>query len=410
MKAIVKPRPVNGREWTEGLVLVERPVPEVTATTDVKVRVLAGAICGTDGGIYHSKDSLRREMLKAPRADIVIGHEFCGMIEDAGTKAKEVLARLAIEQSIGHPELEAIVGKKNARQLSIESGFTAFLQEHFYASAEMHVTDGTCYQCRIGEKHVCQHTVIRGVHDDGAFTAFVVLPCENIVLFRKGEIPPEVIAFMDALGNATHTVQSIPIRGETVAILGCGVQGLMATAVAKFAGARKIYVTDASHGMFTHEKLAGSRFRLAKLYGADACFDVSVPEEHEAFVSRVLEETNQTGVDAVYEMSGNYGAYEDAFRVVRMGGAISLLGLPAGVMKVDFAKDVIFRGVTVHGIIGRRVFATWDLMRAILRGGLAKRFVDTGFITHDLPLSRFEEGFAALQNGDGLKILLRPGE
>jgi threonine 3-dehydrogenase len=408
MKAIVKERPVEGREWKRGLSLVERPEPGVESTTDVKIRVAAGAICGTDGGIYDSKDSLRREMLKAERSPVIIGHEFCGKISDAGTKAKEIIAQSVIRYGRGLKPVAKFIGRRNAKQLSKDKNLIDILGEHFYASAEMHVTDGTCYQCRLGERHVCQNTVIKGVHDDGAFASHVVVPAGNIVLFAEGEVPPDIIAFMDALGNATHTVQSVPTKGDTIAILGCGVQGLMAAAVAKYAGAKKILVTDASHGRMSHEKLTGTRFRLARLYGADACFDVSVPEEHEAFIQRVKKETNGTGVDAVYEMSGSYRAYEDAFRVVRMGGAISLLGLPSGVMQMDFAKDVIFRGVTIHGIIGRRVFETWDLMREILKKGLAEKFLSSGFITHDLPLEKFEEGFAALRDGDGLKILLRP--
>lgn len=409
MKAIVKSKPpTDGRPWPTGLQFKNKLVPEIEESTDVKLRVIAGAVCGTDTGIYESKDSLRREMSKLKKPDVITGHEFCGRIVDAGTKAKEVLAAMMIKKAKADPIVRKLVGHKNARQLSKQKSFMEVMEARFYSSAEMHVTDGTCYQCRLGELHVCQNTIIKGIHDDGAFAEYVVVPVQNIVLFNDGEIPPEVIAFMDAIGNATHTVQSIPVHRETVAVLGCGVQGLMATAVAKAAGAKKIFVTDASHGAFSHEKLVAKRFRLAKKFGADFCFDVSIPEEKERFHKIVMKETNKTGVDAVFEMSGNYRAYEDAFRVVRMGGAISLLGLPAGVMQVDFAKDVIFKGVTIHGIIGRRVFETWDLMRSLLKNGLAEKFVKSGFITHDLPLERFEEGFAALRNGDALKVLLRP--
>ncbi len=409
MKAIVKDKPpFDGQVWKTGLRLAEMPVPEIEESGDVKIRVVAGAICGTDAGIYESKESLRREMAKLTKPEVIIGHEFCGRIVDAGTRAKEVLAGMMIVKSKADPSVKKFVGHKNARQLAKHKNFLQLLHERFFSSAEMHITDGTCYQCRLGERHVCQNTIIKGIHDDGAFAEYVVVPVQNIVLFNDGEIAPEVIAFMDAIGNATHTVQSTPVLRETVAILGCGVQGLMATAVAKFAGAKKIFVTDASHGNFSHEKLQSTRFRLAKEYGANYCFDVSFPEEKEAFYNTVKKETNGAGVDAVFEMSGNYRAYEDAFRVVRMGGNISLLGLPSGLMPLDATRDVIFRGVTIRGIIGRRVFETWDLMRELLKKGLAQKFVRSGFITHDLPLERFEEGFGALRSGDGLKVLLRP--
>ncbi|MEK6570767.1 MAG: zinc-binding dehydrogenase, partial [Bacteroidota bacterium] len=262
--------------------------------------------------------------------------------------------------------------------------------------------------CSHGEKHVCRNTIIKGIQEDGGFADYVIVPAENVVLFEEDEIPVEVIAFMDAIGNATHTVQSVPIKGKTVAVLGCGVQGLMAIAVAKYCGASKIFATDASHGEFTHEKLVAKRFRLAKLYGAHHCFDVNIDREKERFHKTILEETENTGVDVVFEMSGNYRAYEDAFRIVRMGGTVSLLGLPGGQMVVDFSKDIIFRGITIHGIIGRRVFETWDLMTEILKKGLANKFIDSGFISHDLPLEEYEKGFSAIMNGDALKVLLRP--
>ena len=301
MKAIIKSKPgTDETPWPVGLQLVDKAIPEVEESTDVKVRVVAGAICGTDAGIYESKDSLRREMAKLDKPDVIIGHEFCGKIVDAGTRAKEVLAGMMIAKSTKQPALKKFVGHKNARQLAKQQDFIRMLTDKFYASAEMHVTDGTCYQCRLGEKHVCQNTIIKGIHDDGAFAEYVVVPVQNVILFNDGEIAPEVIAFMDAIGNATHTVQSTPVVRETVAVLGCGVQGLMATAVAKFAGAKKIFVTDASHGSFSHEKLQSTRFKLAREYGANYCFDVSLPSEKEEFYKTVMKETKNTGVDAVW--------------------------------------------------------------------------------------------------------------
>jgi threonine 3-dehydrogenase len=130
--------------------------------------------------------------------------------------------------------------------------------------------------------------------------------------------------------------------------------------------------------------------------------------EKKKFYDTVMSVTKNAGADACLEMSGSYKAYEDAFKVVRSGGAISLLGLPFGKMEIDFAKDIIFKGVTIHGIIGRRVFSSWDLMRDLLKRGLAKKFMKSGFITHQFPLENFEDAFTAIRDGDGLKILLKP--
>ncbi|MBI3189052.1 MAG: zinc-binding dehydrogenase, partial [Ignavibacteriales bacterium] len=193
-----------------------------------------------------------------------------------------------------------------------------------------------------------------------------------------------------------------------VAVLGLGVIGLMSVAIAKGAGAKKIIVTDASHGENTREKLELRKFKMARLLGADECFDVSLHDEKQEFYKFAKEQNHGAGVDAVLEMSGSYHAYEDAFKILRMGGEIAFLGLTNGTMPIDFAKHVIFPGITIHGVIGRRVWSTWDLMTDILKKGLAKRFMKAGFVSHQFPLQEFDKGFEAIASGDALKVLLRP--
>lgn len=408
MKAIVKPKPVDGQAWPKGFQIIDKPEPRVEKPNDVIMKVFAGDVCGTDVGIYNCKESLRTMMLKSLTDPVTIGHEFSGMVVDAGKSARVHLARLALQKSKTSKEVKKLLRGKSAGSLASDKKFLPLLESKFYSTAEMHVTCGTCHQCRIGEKHVCRNTIIKGVQDDGAWSTYVKVPAENVRLFFQREIPPEIISFMDALGNATHTVLSAPVKGRTVAVLGCGVQGLMAIAVAKHAGAKQIFVTDASHGEDTHEKLVSRRFALAKTYGADFCFDVALEDDRHAFFETVKRETDNTGVDAAYEMSGSYKAYNDAARIVRMGGIFSLLGIPSGTLQVDFAKNIIFSGITVHGIIGRRVFQTWDQMEELLKAGMAKQFMKTGFITHQLPLEKYEDAFAAIRKGDAYKVLLKP--
>ncbi|HWP81596.1 MAG TPA: zinc-binding dehydrogenase [Bacteroidota bacterium] len=408
MKAIVKPKPVDGKEWPKGFQILDRPEPKIEAPNDVIMEVFAGAICGTDVGIYNGKESLRTQMMRAKGDWITIGHEFSGRIVDAGPKAKTHLARLMIKKAKEYKDLRRIIGRKSPAALAGDRQFMRGLEKKFYGTAEMHVVCRTCYQCQLGEYHVCRNTVIKGVHDDGAWARYVKVPAENVRLFYGGEIPPEIISFMDALGNATHTVMSAPVLERSVAVLGCGVQGLMAVAVAKWGGAKRIYVTDASHDDASHDKLVASRFALAKKYGADHCFDVARLDEREAFVETVRRETDGTGVDAAYEMSGSYHAYKDALNVVRMGGTFALLGIPSGSTEINFARDIIFPGVVIRGIIGRKVFETWDQMERLLKSGLARQFMDTNFITHQFPLDRYEEAFEAIRKGDAYKVLLKP--
>jgi threonine 3-dehydrogenase len=409
MHAVVKQKPQIYKAWPKGLRLVEKPIPQVEGGNDVLLRVVAGGICGTDVGIYNSKDSLKHSMSTLTTHDVTIGHEFCGRIVDAGPKARQRLASMLLQKTSEYPDLRTFTKRRTAPQLAKDKRFLEYLEEQFIATAEMHITCGACAQCKLGEYHVCTNTVIRGLHGDGAFAKYVLLPVENVLIFKNGEIPEEIVAFMDAIGNATHTVQSLSgVRGKIVAVLGAGVIGLMSVAIAKAAGAKRILVTDASHGANTHEKLEKRRFRVARMLGADECFDVSIHEEKEEFYRAAKKENHGAGVDAVLEMSGSYHAYEDAFRVLRMGGEMVLLGLTSGEMHVDFSRHVIFPGITIHGVIGRRVWSTWEMMTALLKKGLAKRFLRAGFVTHQFPLQEFDRGFHAITGGDALKVLLRP--
>src|ERR1041385_2102317 len=409
MKAVVKQKPEVYKGWQKGLQLVEKEIPIVRKENDVQLRVVAGGICGTDVGIYNSKDSLKNNMSSLKSPNVTIGHEFCGRITACGMNAKRHIAKLVVQKAREYPDIKRYVKNRSPIQLTKDKTFIEFVGEQFIATAEMHITCGVCAQCKLGEYHVCTNTIIRGLHSDGAFAEYVVLPADNVLIFKNGEIPEEIVAFMDAIGNATHTVQSLSsIEGKTVAVLGLGVIGLMSVAIAKGAGAKRILVTDASHGENTHEKLKRNRFKMARLLGADECFDVSLPDEKDRFYKLAKQQNHGAGVDAVLEMSGSYHAYEDAFKILRMGGEIALLGLTSGTMPIDFSKNIIFPGVTIHGVIGRRVWSTWELMIRILKQGLAKRFLKSGFVTHQFPLHQFEQGFHAIENGDALKVLLRP--
>jgi len=274
----------------------------------------------------------------------------------------------------------------------------------------MHITCGWCYQCRIGDRHVCRNTIIKGVHEDGAFAEYVKVPVSNLILFRGGELPVSIIAFMDALGNAVHTIESANLVGQHVLILGCGVQGLMATAIAHRSGTSRIYVTDVSSESrgIAHEQLDKNRFALARKFGAHDCFDLALPEERDRMRQTILSDTDGSGVGVAFEMSGSYSAYRDAFDLLRMGGTLVLLGIPDGEMKLDFAHDVIFKGLTIHGIIGRRLFETWETMRSMLTSGLAQVFMNSGFITAEMPLDKFDDAMALIGRGEAFKVILKP--
>jgi len=408
MLALTKPKPHPHLMWDKGLELKEKKEPQIQAEDQVKIEVLAGGICGTDLSIYHSKDSVKKEMAHASVDPITIGHEFCGRIYQAGNSALEDLARIVSQKEWISEAEKKDFGFQNGK-IAKKNKFLKFLHQNFLVSAEMHLTCNHCKQCLTGQKHACPYTKIKGIHQDGAFASFLTVPISNLVVFKKEELPVEIIAFMDALGNAVHTVTETDVLGNNVAVLGCGVQGLMATAVARVSGASKIFVTGSSNPLVKEsQQRLNKKFSLARKLGADFCFDVGLKSERQKFIQQVKKETKGAGVDSVLEMSGNYRAYQDALDVVRNGGKLVLLGLPEGEIKIDFSTQIIFRGITIKGIIGRKVFSSWETMTAILKSGLAKKLLDLGFVSHQFDLKNYERGFKLMQSGEAIKVLLRP--
>jgi threonine 3-dehydrogenase len=376
-----------------GLVYVsDQPEPSI-GHADVKIRVCAASICGTDQSIYQitARQGMRDEMLIHNGGDvskyqpIVVGHEFCGEVVEVGVDVPAGLVK---------------VGD--------------------YVTSEMHISCGHCQQCRTGKKHICRNTRVKGVHLDGAFADYVVVPSENVInLERFGGrqvIPPRLGAFLDALGNAVHTVSEGEVAGKTVAVLGCGAQGLMATAAARTLGASRIYVTDFSNptGSFDLATMA-KRFDLAREMGADFCFDMNEdasPGQKQELFERALGE-HGGGIDVILEMSGAESAYNDAGAIVKNGGQIILLGIPARPLSsYDVGKYIVWKGVTMKGIFGRRMFETWysmlDLLETESSGLKAK--VEKIVAPEAIALTNFEQGFARVRTHQSVKQLLVPDE
>jgi threonine 3-dehydrogenase len=311
--------------------------------------VKAASICGTDLHIY-GWDRWSEGRIKPP---VTLGHEFCGVVERVG---EEVTA----------------------------------LKPGDFVSAEMHVNCGHCRQCRLGESHICQNLRIIGLDIDGAFAEFVKIPASNIWKLDPA-IPERYAAILDPLGNAVHTVLAGPIAGQTVLVTGCGPIGLMSIAVAKACGSSTVFATE------TNEH----RRTMAKEMGADFVLNPAAEDP----VKKILEATGGTGVDALLEMSGQPAAIQQGFKALRAGGRASLLGIPTENVPLDLVQDVIFKGATVQGIYGRRMYETWVQMTALLKAGRVN--LDPLF-GERMDLANFEAAFAKLQNGLAGKILMYP--
>jgi threonine 3-dehydrogenase len=331
-----------------GLSFESAPVPAV-GPMDVLVRVTAASICGTDLHIY-GWDRWSQGRIKPP---VTLGHEFVGVVERVGEEVQAVKP-----------------GDK--------------------VSAEMHLNCGHCHQCRLGEAHICQNLRIIGIDRDGAFAEFVKIPASNIWKLDTA-IPEHYGAILDPLGNAVHTVLAGDIAGKTALVTGCGPIGLMAIAVAKACGSSTVFATETN----------AQRRAMAERMGADVVVD---PASENA-AKRVLAETSGTGVDVLLEMSGNPTAIQQGFAALRAGGRASLLGIPTESVPLDLVNDVIFKGATVQGIYGRRMYGTWVQMTALLKGG---RLNLDPLFGERTSLEKFEDAFKLLRGGLAGKILLYP--
>jgi threonine 3-dehydrogenase len=257
-------------------------------------------------------------------------------------------------------------------------------------TAEGHIVCGHCRQCRTGQGHICQRTQIIGVDRDGAFAELIAMPAINVMALDG--IPTHIGAIMDPLGNAFHTVLSPDLPGSTVLVLGCGPIGCFAVGIAKAAGAARVIASDVNP----------VRLELARRMGAD----VTLRADTEDVVFRVRQVTGQEGADLVCEMSGNPAAVRQAFRAARLGGRVHLLGLPEGEVPIALSNDVIFKGLTIYGVIGRKIFETWHQMRSFLSSGLLD---PAPVITHRFPLAGINDALEAIRSGAAGKVILEIG-
>ncbi|MEK7401340.1 MAG: L-threonine 3-dehydrogenase [Gemmatimonadota bacterium] len=324
---------------------VLKNVPEPTIREDeVLIRVRRAGVCGTDVHIYEW-DAWAQGRVKPP---IVVGHEFAGEVVRVGRLVTDV-------------------------------------KEGDRVTAEGHIVDGRCLLCRTGNAHVCPHTKIIGVDRDGCFAEFIAMPATN-VWHLDDSLSFDIGGIHDPMGNAFHTALSTEIVGATVLVTGCGPIGLFAIGICKAAGASRIIATDINE----------TRMALAKRMGAH---DVVRPEHAAAAVRGA---TDGLGVDVVLEMSGVPTAVHQAFELVRVGGHVQMLGIPAKPIDVNFATEVIFKGITIYGVVGRRMYDTWHKMTRFLRSGL---FDPTAVITHRFPLEAADEAIRAIKSGEAGKVI-----
>lgn len=340
MKAVVKTKAAPGGE------LIQVPIPQI-GPRDVLVKVLATSICGTDYHIYEW-NQWAQQTIKTPQ---IMGHELAGEVVKVGEQVTSL--------KVGD-----------------------------YISAETHIPCGHCYQCKTDRMHICQDMRIFGVHQDGVFAEYARVP-EVVAWKNDPSIPRELAPIQEPLGNAIDTILTEEIVGKTVFMPGVGPLGQLGILVAKASGVGRLIVSD----------ISPYRLERAKELGADLVIDAS----KEDVVKTILEETRGNGVDVVAEMSGSPIALKQSLQVLTLGGRISLLGLFNKPVEVDLTNDVIFRGITMYGITGRKMFKTWYKSAGLIQ---SKANDFRKVVTHILPLEQWEEGMKLMESGNCGKVVL----
>jgi threonine 3-dehydrogenase len=338
MRALVKAKA------EPGILLEEVPEPSV-GPNDVLIRVQKTSICGTDLNIVEWGDWASRTI----PIPMVVGHEFMGVVAELGSEVEGI----AIGQRV---------------------------------SGEGHIVCGRCRNCQAGRRHLCIRTQGVGVDRPGAFAEYVSIPGSNVQPIPDN-ISDDIATILDPLGNAVHTTLNFDLAGEDVLITGSGPIGIMAIAIARHVGARYVVATDVND----------YRLAIAETMGADAALNVTRDSLTDTMASLGIVE----GFDIGLEMSGHPEALHDMITTMDNGGKIALLGIPPAEAPIDW-NDIVFKGLTLQGIYGRRMFETWYKMLAMLQTGLDISAV----ITHRFDAERYEEAFELMRGGQCGKVIL----
>lgn len=333
-----------------GLSFIERDFLDSLKANEVLIKVLNVSLCGTDLHIYNW-DQWAQNRIKPP---LVAGHEFSGRVEKIGS-------------SVSRVEVGDIV------------------------ASETHVVCGKCEFCRKGQGHICINTKVIGVDIDGAFSEYIIMPEDNLYVDDSG-LDPKYLSVLEPLGNAVHTVTHFDVSLKTVAVVGCGPIGLMGVNILKIMGASKVIAIEP----------VKERRDIAKELGADVLIDPTSLD----VVKKVLKETGGSGVDVVCEFSGNKHALNQSLKYIKNGGAISLLGIFDEKINIDF-NEIIFKGLTLYGVTGRKMYESWEQIRSLLKN---KDFQLEKTVTHEFKFSEMEKAFEVLSNKNCGKIVVRVGE
>ena len=348
---------------------------------EILIKVRAAAVCGSDLHLYQWDESIRPKLLRASeqfKHGVIAGHEFCGHVVEIGSEVRTVM---------DDPNVKLKVGD--------------------FVSAESHVVCGKCYQCLHGEKHVCVNDKIIGFDRDGAWASYIALDA-SCAWKNDADLPFEIAAIQEPLGNAMHAAAHFPLKDQRVVIYGLGPIGMFCAVIALMHGAKSVTAVEISE----------YRAKIARDIGVHNVIMGKIaksPEDRAAERKRiqglVRDAAGLDGPDVALEMSGHPDAITNSVKSVRRGGKVVAFGLTkdAAYTFEDYSKDVIFNGINIQGIIGRRIYDTWYKVRDLVRLPEARAKLRK-VITEVLPYTEFRGGIERMLKGEAGKVVLKFAE
>jgi threonine 3-dehydrogenase len=334
MKALIFDTARGAWESSTGFEKAEVPDPvidEAHTPSDahaVIIKIRFAGVCGSDRGIWFRtafRDQILDSLAEEKKTRRILGHEFAG----------EVVA-------VGSQVTRAKVGD--------------------FVSCESHVVCNACYQCLRGEHHVCTNEKILGISHDGGFAEYAKVPQHIVWVTNTGRIRPEIAAVQEPFGNAVHAASKADLQGKTVAVFGLGPIGMTLSLVIRGLGAKTIIGADPNP----------VARRMAARLGVDHILTPgSAPGEksyaHDpGMTEEIVRLTGGIGADVSFEMSGFNPSVNNALFSTRRGGEIILFGLKNGDFVFEDYNRLIVRGFTLHAVIGRRIWQTWETTRTLL--------------------------------------------
>jgi len=346
IKALTFDTKKDGWEKSRGFVMREVPMPTLDEkknpedATSVILKICYAGVCGSDRGLWHRtafKDLVHNSLGREKKDMRITGHEFVGEIIEAGSMVQSLYY---------DPDPQ--------NKAKIEKGSLV--------SGDSHVTCGRCYQCRIGESHVCLNESILGISIDGIFAEYVKIPAKNLWAVDESRLRPEIAAIYDPFGNAVHATTKVDFRGQRVAIFGCGPIGLFSILLARNFGAAKIIAVD----------VLAENLKIAKELGAHETILIPKTEKKNTWesdqgvIDQIMKLTYGKGVDISMEMAGAFSSINNALDSTRRGGNVIFFGIKDGDLTIPKFSRLVTRGLTIHNVIGRQIFRTWQIAQRIL--------------------------------------------